>query len=204
MHTRFRMLAFLMAAATLPVLAGDTYRIDPVHSEVGFKVRHFLSKTPGRFSKFQGTIQMDEKDISKSSVEVSIDVASISTDNEGRDKHLKSPDFFDVEKFPAITFKSTAVKEVAKGKLEITGDFTMHGVTKRITFPITNLGTQASPMGVRGGFVDGTLKINRKDFGVLWNKTLDSGGTMLSDEVEIALNVEAVKIVPKPEAAAAK
>ena len=203
MRSSLRTFALLVAAA-LPALAGDTYRIDPVHSEISFKVRHFLSKTPGHFARFQGTIQIDDKAIDKSSVDVTIDAASISTDNEGRDKHLKSPDFFDVEKFPTITFKSTAVKEVAKGKLEVTGDFTMHGVTKRITFPITNLGTQASPMGVRAGFVDGALKVNRKDFGVLWNKVLDNGGTMLSDDVDIFLNVEAVKVMPKPEAAPAK
>jgi polyisoprenoid-binding protein YceI len=203
MHRRFLSLSFLLAAA-LPALAGDTYKIDATHSEIGFKVRHFLSKTPGRFAKFQGTIQIDDKDLAKSSVEVSIDVASISTDNENRDKHLKSPDFFDAEKFPVITFKSTSVKEMAKGQLEVTGDFTMRGVTRKITFPITNLGTQASPMGVRAGFVDGTLRINRKDFGVIWNKVLDNGGTMLSDEVDITLNVEAVKIVPKTESAPAK
>ncbi|MBK8724779.1 MAG: YceI family protein [Holophagaceae bacterium] len=203
MHRRFLSLSFFLAAA-LPALAGDTYKIDATHSEIGFKVRHFLSKTPGRFAKFQGTIQIDDKDMAKSSVEVSIDVASISTDNENRDKHLKSPDFFDAEKFPVITFKSTSVKEVAKGQLEVTGDFTMRGVTRKITFPITNLGTQASPMGVRAGFVDGTLRINRKDFGVIWNKVLDNGGTMLSDDVDITLNVEAVKIVPKTESAPAK
>jgi polyisoprenoid-binding protein YceI len=203
MSSRFRTLAFLVAAA-LPALASDTYRIDATHSEISFKVRHFLSKTPGRFAKFQGMIQLDEKDIAKSSVELTIDAASISTDSENRDKHLRSADFFDVEKFPTLTFKSTAVKEVSKGKLEVTGDFTMHGVTKRITFPITNLGTQPSPMGVRAGFVDGALKLNRQDFGLTWNRVLDTGGTMLSDEVDVVLNVEAVKVVPKPEGAPAK
>lgn len=197
MNPRFRTLAFLLAA-TLPVLATDTYRIDPAHSEIGFKVRHFLSKTPGRFAKFQGTIQIDEKDLSRSSVEVSIDTASVNTDNESRDKHLRSADFFDAERFPAMTFKSTSVREVAKGRLEVTGDLTLRGVTRRITFPITNVGVINSPFGdVRAGFIDGTLRINRKDFGVSWNKVLDTGGTMLSDEVDISLNVEAVKQAPK-------
>lgn len=197
MNPRFRTLAFLLAA-TLPVLAADTYKIDPSHSEVGFKVRHFLSKTPGRFAKFQGTIQIDEKDITRSSVEVSIDTASVNTDNDSRDKHLRSADFFDAEKFPAMTFRSTSVREVAKGKLEVTGDLTLRGVTKRITFPITNVGVINSPFGdVRAGFIDGTLKINRKDFGVSWNKVLDTGGTMLSDDVDISLNIEAVKQAPK-------
>lgn len=197
MKPRFHTLAILLAAA-LPVLAGDTYRIDPAHSEIGFKVRHFLSKTPGRFAKFQGTIQIDQKDVSRSTVEVSIDTASVNTDNESRDKHLRSADFFDAEKFPAMTFKSTSVREVSKGKLEVTGDLTLRGVTKRITFPITNVGVINSPFGdVRAGFIDGTLRINRKDFGVSWNKVLDTGGTMLSDEVDISLNVEAVKQAPK-------
>ncbi|MFN8011480.1 MAG: YceI family protein [Holophagaceae bacterium] len=197
MNPRFRTLAFLLAAA-LPALAADTYKIDPAHSEIGFKVRHFLSKTPGRFAKFQGTIQIDEKDLAKSTVEVSIETASVNTDNEARDKHLRSADFFDAEKFPAMTFKSTSVREVAKGRLEVTGDLTLRGVTRRITFPITNVGVINSPFGdVRAGFVDGTLKLNRKDFGVSWNKVLDTGGTMLSDEVEIALNIEAVKQAPK-------
>ncbi len=197
MNPRFRTLAFLLAA-TLPVLAADTYKIDPSHSEVGFKVRHFLSKTPGRFAKFQGIIQIDEKDITRSSVEVSIDTASVNTDNDARDKHLRSADFFDAEKFPAMTFRSTSVREVAKGKLEVTGDLTLRGVTKRITFPITNVGVINSPFGdVRAGFIDGTLKINRKDFGVSWNKVLDTGGTMLSDDVDISLNIEAVKQAPK-------
>ncbi len=185
----FASAAFL---AALPVLGGDLYRIDPVHSEVAFKIRHLLSKTPGRFSKFQGSVVVDEKDMTKSSVEVSIDVASINTDNEARDKHLRSPDFFDVEKFPTITFKSTAVKEVAKGKLEVTGEFTLHGVTKQITFPITNAGTQPGmrPGSVVAGFIDGALKINRNDFGI---KTFP--GT-LGEEVDISLNVEAGKVDP--------
>lgn len=201
MNPRFAPLALLLGAAFLPAFATDTYRIDPTHSEVGFKVRHFLSKTPGRFSKFQGTIQIDEKDISKSSVEVSIDTASVNTDNEARDKHLRSADFFDTEKYPAMTFKSTSVREVAKGRLEVTGDLTLRGVTRRVTFPITNLGVINSPFGdVRAGFVDGTLKLNRKEFGVSWNKVLDTGGTMLSDEVDITLNVEAVKQGAKPAA----
>ena len=139
-HT-FRTLLATLALAAVPALAQDVYKIDPVHSEVSFKVGHLLAKTSGRFSKFAGTIKVDTADISRSSVDVTIEAASITTDNEARDKHLKSAEFFDVEKFPTITFKSTSVKEVAKGKLEITGNFTMHGVTKRITFPILNAGT---------------------------------------------------------------
>jgi len=189
MRHPFRTVLALLALAALPALAQDTYKIDPVHSEVSFKVRHALAKVSGRFSKFSGTIKVDYTDISKSSVEVSIDATSISTDNEARDKHLQSPDFFDTAKFPAITFKSTSVKEVAKGKLEVTGDFTLHGVTKRISFPITNAGTQPGmkPGTVMAGFIDGALTLNRTEYGVKY------GVPLVGDEVAISLNIEAGK-----------
>jgi polyisoprenoid-binding protein YceI len=189
MRHPFRALLAILALAALPALAQDTYKIDPVHSEVSFKVRHLLAKVSGRFTKFSGAINVNPADISKSSVEVTIDAASISTDNEARDKHLRSDAFFDVAKFPTITFKSTSVKEVSKGKLEITGDFTLHGVTKRITFPISNAGTQPGmkPGTVVAGFVDGALTINRQDYGVSYGKG------MVGDEVAIELNVEADK-----------
>ena len=180
----------VLALAALPALAQDTYRIDPVHSEVSFKVRHLLAKVSGRFTKFSGDIKIDTKDISKSSVVVSIDAASVNTDVEARDNHLRSDAFFDVAKYPAITFKSTSVKEVAKGKLEVTGDFTLRGVTKRITFPITNAGTQAGPKPatVVAGFIDGALTIDRQDYGVSYGKG------MVGDEVAISLNIEAGKV----------
>lgn len=189
MRHPFRAILTVLALAALPALAQDTYKIDPVHSEISFKVRHALAKVSGRFSKFSGTIKVDPADIGRSSVEVSIEAASISTDNEARDKHLKSADFFDVEKFPVITFKSTSVKEVAKGKLEVTGDFTLHGVTKKITFPITNAGTQPGlkPGTVLAGFVDGALTLNRTEFGVKY------GVPLVGEEVAISLNVEAGK-----------
>jgi len=176
----------------LPLFAADTYKIDPVHSEVSFKVRHLgISKVSGRFTKLQGTILVDELDLSKSSVDVTIEAASINTDSEGRDKHLKSADFFDVEKIPTLTFKSVAVKEVAKGKLEVTGDFTMHGVTKRIVIPITNLGTAKSPFNdVRAGF-EGALTLNRGDYGI---KTFPG---VIGEQVEITLGIEAVKVEKK-------
>lgn len=183
----------MILLATVPVVAADTYVIDATHSEISFKIRHLLAKTSGRFTKFAGAVVIDEKDLKKSSVEVTIEVSSINTDNENRDKHLRTADFFDVEKFPKITFKSTAVREVEKGKLEITGDFTMRGVTKQITFPITNAGTQAGPRpgSVVAGFIDGALKLNRNDFGIKY------GAGMLGDDVEISLNIEAGKAAPK-------
>lgn len=193
---RFLLPALLLVA---PAFASDTYKIDAVHSEVGFKVRHFVSRVSGRFTKFEGTIQIDEKNVKNSTVSVSIDVASISTDNAGRDGHLRSADFLDAEKFPTITFKSTAVTEVSKGQLQVTGDFTMHGVTKSIVLPITSLGGMATPKDFRTGF-EGSLKINRLDFGVKWNKILGGGQAMLSDEVDISLAVEAVKQTPEAKA----
>jgi polyisoprenoid-binding protein YceI len=193
MRHPFRVLFASLALAALPALAGqDTYKIDPVHSEVSFKVSHLLAKVSGRFTKFEGIIKVDTADISKSSVVVTIDAASLTTDNETRDKDLKSPNFFDVAKFPTITFKSTAVKEVAKGKLEITGDFTLHGVTKRITFPITNAGTQAgmAPGTVVAGFIDGALTLNRNEFGI---KTFPG---VIGETVAVSLNAEAGKVMP--------
>jgi polyisoprenoid-binding protein YceI len=189
MRHPFRTALALLALTALPALAQDTYKIDPVHSEVSFKIRHLLAKTSGRFTKFGGTIKVDAADMSKSSVEVSIDATSISTDNEGRDKHLKTADFFDVEKHPAIIFKSTSVKEVAKGKLEVTGDFTLRGVTKRVTFPITNAGSQPGmkPGTVVAGFIDGALTVNRNDYGIKY------GPGILGDDVAISLNIEAGK-----------
>ncbi len=189
MRHPIRTLLAALALAALPALGQDAYTIDPVHSEIGFKVRHLLAKVSGRFTKFSGSIKVDPADIAKSSVEVSIDAASVNTDNEARDKHLKSPDFFDVAKFPAITFKSTAVKEVSKGKLQITGDLTIKGVTRSVTFPITNAGTHAGmkPGTTLAGFVDGALRINRMDYGVKY------GPGIVGDDVDIELDIEAGK-----------
>ena len=189
MRHPFRTALAVLALAALPALAQDTYKIDPVHSEISFKIRHLLAKVNGRFTKFSGTVKVDTKDIAKSTVEVSIEAASINTDVEARDNHLRSDAFFDVAKYPTITFKSTSVKEVAKGKLEVTGDFTLHGVTKRISFPITNAGTQPGmkPGTVMAGFIDGALTLNRTEYGVKY------GVPLVGDEVAISLNIEAGK-----------
>ncbi len=195
MRTTRSFLPLLLPALMLvaPAVASDTYKIDSVHSEVGFKIRHLVAKTSGRFTAFRGTITVDPKDLSKSSVEVIIDAASINTDNANRDADLRGEKFFDVAKYPAITFKSTAVQETSKGKLEITGDFTLHGVTKRISFPITSLGTIPGmrPGSTVIGFGDGALKLNRHDYGVSTMKGV------LGDDVDISLDVEAVKQAPE-------
>jgi len=181
------------AAALLmvvPAFAGDvdTYQIDAVHSALAFKIRHLVAKTSGSFAKFGGTISVNTKDITKSSVEVTIETPSIATGNEARDNHLRSADFFDAAKYPVITFKSTSVKEVAKGKLEVTGAFTLHGVTRTIVIPVTNLGTSAGmkPGSFVAGF-EGALTLKRSDYG------MDKMVGPLGDEVEITLNIEAGK-----------
>ena len=177
----------LVTAGALPVQAAvDTYKIDGVHSNISFKVRHLMSKVQGRFGKAEGVVNVDTQDITKSSVDVTIAVASVSTNEDKRDAHLRSADFFDAEKFPAITFKSTSVREVSKGMLEVTGTFTMKGVSKTLVLPITNLGTSTMQGTVIAGF-EGAIKINRQDYGVSYGKGL------IGDDVEIELNVEAKK-----------
>jgi len=177
--------AGLMAQAPAAV---ETYRIDAVHSNVGFRVRHLMSKVTGRFGKVAGTVSLDAKDVTRSSVDVTIDVASVSTNDDKRDGHLRSADFFDAAKYPTITFKSTSVREVAKGRLEVTGVFTMRGVSRTLVLPVTSLGTAADPgKNVVAGF-EAALKLNRQDFGVSY------GPGLIGEEVEIDLNVEAKKI----------
>ena len=177
--------AGLMAQAPAAV---ETYRIDAVHSNVGFRVRHLMSKVTGRFGKVAGTVSLDAKDVTRSSVDVTIDVASVSTNDDKRDGHLRSADFFDAAKYPTITFKSTSVREVAKGRLEVTGVFTMRGVSRTLVLPVTSLGTAADPgKNVVAGF-EAALKLNRQDFGVSY------GPGLIGEEVEIDLNVEAKKL----------
>ncbi len=190
-------LAILTLAALQSVAFADpvTFNVDKSHSEVGFDVRHFFSKVHGRFNSFTGKIVFDEKTPANISVEASAEANSIWTDNERRDGHLKGADFFDVEKFPTVSFRSTKVVAAGKNKYKITGDFTMRGVTKPVTFDAEFLGAGAvgvggQSWGTKAGFT-ATAVINRKDFGVSWNKTLDNGGAMLADEVTIVLNIEA-------------
>jgi len=187
----------LVSAAAVAFASPVPYKIDPVHSEVGFKVRHFFTKVPGRFNDFEGTILLDDKDLTASTVDVTIQTASIYTNNERRDKHLRSEDFFFAEKFPTITFKSTKVVLGEGQKFKIDGDLTMRGVTKPVTLDaeLVGMGT-VGMMGSRAGF-EATTQVNRKDWGINWNKVLDNGGTMLDDNVAIELGVEAFKEEPK-------
>ena len=187
-----------LALVTAPAIAApENYTIDPAHSAVGFSIRHLFSRVPGRFTKFEGKMVVDRDDFTKSSVQVTIDAASIDTNEPARDKHLRSDAFFDVAKQPKLTFVSTRVKQVAANKLQVEGNLTIRGTTKPVVLDAEVLGFgPAYGGGFRGGF-EAHTKINRQDFGVAWNDVVEGGGAVLGDEVEITLNVEAVKEQPK-------
>ena len=186
------LLALSLAIATAASAAPATWTIDPNHSEVGFSIRHMFSKVPGNFGKFQGAIVYDAQIPENSSVKVDIDASSINTRNEKRDNHLRSEDFFDVAKFPTLTFASTKVAAAGTNKLKVDGNLTMHGVTKPVTLFVTFLGAGPTMNGEQRSGFEAITTLNRKDFGIIWNKTLDQGGTMLGDDVYIHLSVEGV------------
>lgn len=166
--------------------AAETYRIDPAHSSVTFKIRHFVSKVAGRFKKFDGSFDYEAGKPATWKAEATIDAASIDTDNERRDNHLRTPDFFDVDRCPKIEFKSAKVEKGKDGKTKLKGDLTMHCVTRPVT-----LGLEVSePLGDKIG-AEAHGRVNRKDFGLIWNKALDKGGTMLGDDVDISIDLEA-------------
>lgn len=183
---------FVFAGTTLPALAElSTYKIDSAHSSANFSVRHMMiSNVKGDFSKVTGTVEYDPKKPADSKVEATIDMDTVDTRDANRDKHLKSPDFFDTAKYPTMTFKSKKV--VAKGKhLEVTGDLTLHGVTKEVVLHVDGPSDEISDgHGNLKRGASATAKINRQDFGVQWNKNLDGGGLAVSDDVDISLDVE--------------
>lgn len=193
-------LLFAAVACLVPHLAhAATYEIDPAHSQVGFKVRHLMvSWVRGSFGTFSGQIEFDAKAPNKSSVSATIDPSTISTGNAQRDGHLKSPDFFDVAKFASITFKSKRF-EGKGGKYTLTGDLTLHGVTKEVVLAVEGLTAESRDDwgNLRVG-ATATTKLARKDFGLTWNKAVETGGVVVGDEVEITLEIEASR---KPDAA---
>src|SRR5262245_48693413 len=190
----------LWAASAAPAFAADTYTIDKNHSDVSFTIRHFASKVHGRFSDFAGAIQVDPAKPEASSVNFTIKAASIDTNNADRDNHLRTADFFDAAKYPEITFKSSKITSTGKDQYDVTGTLTMRGVSKDITIAVAYLGSAKDPGGNDRASFELSNKLNRKDFGINWNKALDSGGFMLSDDVEVTISLETVK--KKPEAAA--
>jgi len=185
--------AALAALLSLPAFAGTTtYQIDPRHSSAQFAVTHLMISTVrGEFHGVTGAVVVDDSDVAKSSVDVTIDATTVDTREPDRDKHLKSADFFDVANHPTITFKSTKVEAAEPGKLKVSGDLTIRGVTKQVVLDVTVPKSPIKdPWGQQRTAVSGTTKINRQDFGVAWNKSLDSGGVVVGDSVDINLDVE--------------
>jgi polyisoprenoid-binding protein YceI len=183
-------------ALTLPAVAlASTWNIDPDHSNIGFKVRHLMvSNVKGVFEKHNGVVDLNDKDITKSKVEMTIDTASINTNVLKRDEHLRSADFFDVAKFPTMTFVSKKVAKAGKDRLKVTGDLTLHGVTREVVLAVEGPTKESKdPWGnIRKGATANT-RINRKDFGLVWNKALETGGVVVGDEILISLEIEMIK-----------
>lgn len=185
-----------------PVPAG-TYNLDPAHSLIGFAVRHLeINLVSGRFKDFAGTINYNEQDATKSTVEFSAKIASIDTEVAARDKHLLSADFFEAEKYPEMSFKSTKIEKRGKDKYVLSGDFTLKGVTKQIEFPFTFTGAIKDPWGNTRFGIEAQTKINRRDYGINYGNALPAGGFDVANEVTIDLRLEAVKPEPKPATAA--
>jgi polyisoprenoid-binding protein YceI len=192
-------LAFGLASlAAVPLMAAETYTFDTAHSEVGFNVGYWsLFKVHGAFSKASGTIQYDAKDLAKSSVDVVIDTASIDTRNEMRDKHLRSGDFFDVENIPTATFKSSKIEAGKDGALSISGDLSLHGVTKPVVLSAKILGTVEDAMGHEQLAFSASTTINRTDYGIAWNQKNKTGQLRIANDVDIVIQGEAYKGAPR-------
>lgn len=190
---RFNTMLVAALIAATPVFAAETYNVDATHSEANFKVRHMMSSVTGSFNDFKATVSLDRENPAASSVDFTINTASLDTDNENRDKHLKSADFFEVDKYPTIAFKSTKIAPAGKDSYKVTGNLTIRDVTKVVTLPVAFLGFGKDPWGnERAGFeIETTL--NRKDYGLNWNKALDQGGFLLADDVKVMISLETVK-----------
>ncbi len=182
---------FLLAFST--AAHADTYQIDAEHTAVTFKIRHLISYTQGSFNEFSGSFDYDPAKPEASKVTATVKAASIDTNVEPRDKHLRSADFFDVEKFPTLEFKSTKFESISPEKAKLEGLLTIHGVEKPVVFDVDVHGVAKDAWGnVRSAFT-ATTEINRKDFGLSWNKAVETGGVMVGEEVKITLEVEGIK-----------
>jgi polyisoprenoid-binding protein YceI len=203
MKKHLAILAVLAGIALIDCTTGlattSTWKIDPRHSAAQFAVRHMaISTVRGAFSNVNGTLQLDEQDITKSTVDVTIEVTTVDTREPARDKDLRSDHFFDVEHFPTMTFKSKKVDQVAPGKLKVTGELTIRGTTKEVVLDVEGPTPPVKDTwGNQRAAVNATTKINRQDFGVKWNATLDNGGMVVADEVSINIDAEMTKQVPK-------
>ena len=200
MRNRAFVLTFLSFTLLTSQTFAATYKIDPEHSAVEFKIRHLFSNVKGSFNDFQGTIDYEPGKPETWKAEATIQAASIDTNVAPRDKHLKSKDFFDTDQFPAITFKSTGVTDATEDSAKLNGTLTLHGVEKPVVLDIKIHGAGKDPWGnTRAGFT-GTTKVNRKDFGLNWNEALETGQVLVGEEVEITLEVEGI-LPSAPEAA---
>jgi polyisoprenoid-binding protein YceI len=185
-----------MSTVAVPeAIATTTWNIDPVHSNAEFKVRHLMiSNVKGEFTSVNGTLKLDTADPANSAVEVSIDAATVNTRDEKRDAHLKSADFFDVVKFPTLTFRSNRISKNKDGVLTVAGDLGIHGVTRNVVLEVEGPSApMKDPWGNTHIGLSATTRINRKDFGLTWNAPLETGGIMVSDEVAITLDIQFVK-----------
>ena len=192
MRRRIILAAAVLCLVAPGLLLAAPWEFDPAHTGVHFKVRHLMiSSVRGEFEKVSGKIVYDESDVTKSSADIAIETASINTRVAKRDEHLRSPDFLDVAKYPAITFRSKRVEKAGNGTLKMTGDLTIRGVTKEVVLAVEGPTQEIKdPMGNRRVGGQAAAKINRKDFGLVWNKALETGGVVVGDEVEITIDVE--------------
>jgi polyisoprenoid-binding protein YceI len=194
MRSIFALAALLALGTGVPSYASD-WKIDPAHSTASFSVRHMMiSNVNGQFSKVTGTVEYDAKSPKNTKIDATIDATTVNTNESSRDKHLKGPDFFDVEKFPTMTFKSKKIVSASKGKMKVLGDLTLHGVTKEVTLNV--VGPSAEIKDPRGQIRIGAAAsavINRKDFGITYNKTLDNGGVAVGEQVPITIDIELSK-----------
>jgi polyisoprenoid-binding protein YceI len=171
-----------------------TYAIDNAHSEIGFTVRHMMfAKVRGTFNKWTADLAYDAANPAKSTVEVQIDTASIDTREAQRDGHLRSADFFDTEKFPKMTFASKRIEPAASGRYKVTGDLTLHGVTREVTLDVEQTGTGKDPWGNQRILFTAHGSVNRSDFGLKWNQALETGGVLVSDKVDISVEAEVME-----------
>lgn len=192
---RIAILIAIFLGLLAAVARADSWNIDPAHTNVGFKVRHMMvTNVKGSFTRFAGTVEMDEKNLARSKVSVTIEPASIDTGITARDNHLRSPDFFDVAKYPTMGFVSTKVEVLAADRLRVSGNLTMHGVTRPVVLEVQDFTPAVKdPSGMLRRGASATAVVSRKDFGLLYNTVLESGGVAIGDEVTILIEVSLVK-----------
>ncbi|MGE3975328.1 MAG: YceI family protein [Bdellovibrionales bacterium] len=194
----FLILSALVSLFGTTGVRAENYKLDESHTQVGFRIKHLvISTVSGRFNKYSGSFDYDSKTGKVSGLSATIDTASIDTNEPDRDKHLKSKDFFDVEKYPALTFVQKDVTIKNKKPTEIKGDLTIHGVTKLVTLSVTVNGMATDPWGNERLAFEASTKVDRKDFDLKWNKSLDKGGVMIADDVKIVIEGEAILQKPK-------